>query len=99
MRYTAGASPERHLNVATLLGADVRAASPADAGEILASRLEALMRATCLPNGIGAVGFSSVDVAALEKSTSAQRRLLANAPLPVGPSELEALFEKALRYW
>ncbi len=99
VRYTAGASPERHLHAAALLGADVHTASPADAGELLAQRLEALMRATDLPNGIGAVGFENADIPALQTSTGAQRRLLANAPLPVGPDVLESLFERALRYW
>ena len=99
VRYTAAASPERHLRVAALLGAVVRTAAPAEAGDVLAHRLEALMRATGLPNGIGAVGFRSADVPALRASARAQQRLLANAPLPVGSTELETLSENALHYW
>jgi hydroxyacid-oxoacid transhydrogenase len=99
VRYTAQASPERHLHAASLLGADVRAASPADAGELLARRLEALMRATGMPNGIGGVGFGKADLGALRASALPQKRLLANAPLPIGAPELESLFEGAIDYW
>jgi alcohol dehydrogenase class IV len=99
VRYTAQASPERHLHAAALLGADVRTAAPEDAGALLARRIEALMRATGMPNGIGGVGFGKADLDALGASALPQQRLLANAPRPVGAHELELLFENALSYW
>jgi hydroxyacid-oxoacid transhydrogenase len=99
VRYTAQASPERHLRAASLLGADARTTSPHDAGELLALRIEALMRATGMPNGIGGVGFGEADLGALAASALPQQRLLANAPLPIGEHELETLFEHALDYW
>ena len=98
-RFTAAASPARHLEAAALLGADVRGAENAEAGDVLADRIESLMRATNMPNGIGALGFAESDLAALRDGAAAQRRLLANAPLPVGPEELERLFASAFRYW
>ena len=57
------------------------------------------MRATGMPNGIGGVGFGKADLRALRASTLPQQRLLANAPLPIGAPELEALFKGAIDYW
>ena len=99
VRFVASANPERHLRAARLLGADVDDAGNDDAGEILAQRIEALMRATGMPNGIGGVGFTRADIAALRDSAAPQKRLLANAPRPVEAAELETLFAEALSYW
>jgi hydroxyacid-oxoacid transhydrogenase len=99
VRFTAAADPKRHLNAASLLGADVRGAGLEDAGELLAGKIESLMRATNMPNGIGGVGFGEADLPALRDGAAAQRRLLANAPRPTGPAELERIFAEALRYW
>jgi hydroxyacid-oxoacid transhydrogenase len=98
-RFSARANPERHLEAAELLGADVRDATEADAGDVLARRIEELMRATGMPNGIGGVGFTRADIPSLRDGASPQKRLLANAPSPVGDAELEALFTSALSYW
>jgi alcohol dehydrogenase class IV len=98
-RYTAGANPERHLHAARLLGGDATASDLGEAGDALAERIEALMRATGMPNGVGGVGFERKDAAALSAGAAAQRRLLSNAPRPVGPAELEELFAGALAYW
>jgi len=99
VRYTAAGNPERHLRAAGLLGADVRGAALDEAGERLAQRIEALMRAAGMPNGVGGVGFTPGDVPALRDGASLQRRLLANAPREVGATELEPLFAQALHYW
>jgi len=98
-RFTAAASPARHLDAARLLGAEANGASPHEAGDGLAERIEALMRATAMPNGIGGVGFEKRDVTSLRAGALPQQRLLSNAPLPVGSEELERLFSDALRYW
>ncbi len=99
VRFTARAEPGRHLHAARLLGADVGDAAPSEAGEVLAERIEALMRAVAMPNGVGGVGFTAGDVGALRDGAAPQRRLLANAPLPVAEGELETLFASALPYW
>jgi alcohol dehydrogenase class IV len=98
-RYTASASPERHLHAAKLLGQAVSERDGGEAGEALATRIESLMRATAMPNGVGGVGFAAADIGPLAAGAAAQRRLLANAPRPVGPSELGELFADALAYW
>ncbi len=95
-RFTAAACPERHLEGASLLGADVRGAGPADAGEVLAAALERMMRATGIPHGLGAIGYVDDDVDALVRGTIVQKRLLDNAPVPVGEPELAALFRGAM---
>ena len=99
MRFGAAANPERHLAAAAMLGADTRDAAPSDGGEILATRIEVLMRATAMPNGLGGVGYTAADIPALRDSASPQKRLLANAPRPTDGPELETLFANALRYW
>ncbi|MGP6158315.1 MAG: hydroxyacid-oxoacid transhydrogenase [Vulcanimicrobiaceae bacterium] len=99
MRYTAAGNPERHLRAAALLGAETRDVALVDAGELLAQRIEELMRVTGMPNGVGGVGFTSGDVPALRDGAALQKRLLANAPRDVGPGELESLFAGALHYW
>ncbi|HET7786424.1 MAG TPA: hydroxyacid-oxoacid transhydrogenase [Myxococcales bacterium] len=98
-RFTAEACPDRHLEAAECLGADVRGATPRDAGEIVARTLESFMRATSVPNGLSAVGYGEGDVKSLTAGTIVQQRLLKNAPRETGEPELDALFRSALRYW
>jgi alcohol dehydrogenase class IV len=98
-RFTAEACPERHLDAAGWLGADTRDAAPADAGEIVARRLIALMQMTGIPNGVGGVGYGTADIGALAAGAWAQQRLVRNAPKVVGESHLAELFAAAMRYW
>jgi hydroxyacid-oxoacid transhydrogenase len=98
-RYTAAACPERHLQGAQWLGADARGAEGKDAGEVLATRLIALMRSTGIPNGIAGVGYGEGDVAALSEGAYAQQRLLTNSPRAVARDDLGRLFRGAMRYW
>ena len=98
-RYTAGVSPERHLEAAECLGADVRGAAPGDAGEVLATKLIQIMRAVGMPNGLGGVGYTEADVGALTEGAYPQQRLLQNAPREMTRPVLSELFRQALRYW
>ncbi len=98
-RLTAATSPGRHLEAASLLGADVRGAGEADAGEVLAGRIIELMRACSIPNGLRGVGYDEGDLAALVRGAHAQQRLLTNAPCEMSPAVLSALFGDAMRYW
>ncbi len=97
-RFTASACPERHLAAAAALGADVRGAGDGDAGEVLATHLLSLMRATGLPDGLSGVGYSAGDITSLVDRAILQKRLVDNAPRPTGRDELFALFEGALSY-
>lgn len=98
-RFTAQASPERHLRAAEALGADVSDASPDDAGEILAERVTHFIRAMGLPNGLGALGYTSEDIPALVEGTLPQHRVTKLSPRPVGEDELTALFEDSMTIW
>ena len=98
-RNTAVACPERHLEGAECLGADVRGAGNADAGEVVGARIVELMKPTGIPNGIGGVGYDRADIEALIKGTLPQQRLLKNAPMAVGAEQLHTMFEGALSYW
>jgi hydroxyacid-oxoacid transhydrogenase len=98
-RYTACACPDRHLHGAQCLGADVRDARDEDAGEILASRIIAMMQATQFPNGLNAVGYGMDDVTALADGAFPQRRVLSNSPREVDIDGLRALFAGAMSYW
>ena len=98
-RNTAGACPERHLDGADCLGADLRGAVEDDAGEVLGARIVALMKASGIPNGVGGVGYGADDIDTLIKGTLPQQRLLKNAPMEVGAEQLQTMFEGALSYW
>lgn len=98
-RSTACACPDRHLEGAKCLGADVRGAGEADAGEVLGARIVALMKASGIPNGVGGVGYGAGDIDALIAGTLPQQRLLQNAPMDVGEGQLRGMFEGAFRYW
>jgi alcohol dehydrogenase class IV len=96
-RWTAPACPERHLEAAACLGADVRGATNDDAAEILATTIERLMRDARVPVGLRAIGYGDADVPALVSGTIVQRRLLDNAPRAVDEAALDALFRGAIR--
>lgn len=98
-RFTASACPDRHLDAARTLGADVRDATPDDAGEVLANRVIDFMKATRFPGGLSSIGFSERDVDALVEGTWPQQRVIRNAPRPVTKDELRELFRGAMSYW
>jgi alcohol dehydrogenase class IV len=98
-RFTASASPRRHLEAASALGVDISGASPDDAGEILAQAFISLMRETGLPSGIAALGYAEANVPALAEGAFAQQRPLVMAPRSVSKVDLESIYRDALRYW
>jgi alcohol dehydrogenase class IV len=66
---------------------------------VLAARITELMRATNMPNGLAGLGYTSSDLEALTNGAFPQKRLLANAPLPVSRNDMLRLFADALSYW
>jgi hydroxyacid-oxoacid transhydrogenase len=98
-RYTACACPERHLEVAHWLGADMAGAENDDAGEVLSTRLEQLMKKARFPGGLAPIGYTVDDLDALTDGAMPQQRLLSNAPLAVDRAALKELFRSALSYW
>jgi hydroxyacid-oxoacid transhydrogenase len=98
-RFTASASPARHLEAAEALGANVSGASEADAGTILADRITWFMQRLQVPNGLRAIGYSSSDIPALVEGTLPQHRVTKLSPRPAGHDDLSALFEDAMIAW
>jgi len=98
-RWTAQASPERHLWAAELLGADIRDAVYEDAGEILAQAIIKIMKQTGMPNGLSAVGFTEADVEKLAEGTLPQHRVTKLSPRPAEKEDLMNLFRDAMKYW
>jgi hydroxyacid-oxoacid transhydrogenase len=98
-RFTGPACPERHLEAAGFMGADVSGAKPADAGKILADRLVMFMQRLKVPNGLAAVGYTRQDIPALVEGTLPQHRVIKLSPRPVGREELTRLFEESMVIW
>ncbi|WP_137146791.1 hydroxyacid-oxoacid transhydrogenase [Mycolicibacterium sp. CR10] len=98
-RFTAATSPERHIEAAGHLGADVRDVAADDAGPVLAETIVAMMRAVGMPNGLSAVGYAESDCAGLADGALPQQRLLHNGPIDSDKPLLAKIFHDAIRYW
>ncbi len=98
-RFTASASPARHLEAAEALGATVTGVHDADAGKVLADRITWFMERLRVPNGLRAIGYSSRDIPALVEGTLPQHRVTKLSPRPAGADELATLFEDAMVAW
>lgn len=98
-RWTAAANPERHLEAARLLGADIRGAAPQNAGDILAGALIELMRAVGMPNGLNAVGITDADLDGLVSGTLPQSRITQLSPRPATEHDYRAMFAASMTIW
>lgn len=98
-RFTAAACPERHLQAAEALGADVSKAKLQDAGRILADQVIQFMKHLSIPNGLGGIGYTKADIPKLVEGTLPQHRVIKLSPRPVGEEELTRIFEDAMVYW
>ncbi len=98
-RFTAAASPGRHLQAADALGADVSRAKQEDAGMILAGVVIDFMKRLEVPNGLSAIGYSLDDIPELVQGTLPQHRVIKLSPRPAGAEELAQIFEDTMEYW
>jgi len=98
-RFTGSGCPERHLQAAEALGADISRADPADAGKVLADRIIAFMQRLKVPNGLSGVGYTRDDIPMLVQGVLPQHRVTKLSPRPAGEQELHGLFEDAMAYW
>jgi hydroxyacid-oxoacid transhydrogenase len=98
-RYTSSANPDRHLQAAAALGANVANARRDDAGKILADRITWFMQRLNTPNGLKAIGYSSSDIPALVEGTIPQHRVTKLSPRPAAPEDLARLFEGSMQHW
>jgi hydroxyacid-oxoacid transhydrogenase len=98
-RFTAQASPDRHLEAAEALGADISRCRREDAGSILADRILWFMQRLKTPNGLRELGYTSQDVPALVAGTLPQHRVTKLSPRPADSEDLARLFENAMTAW
>jgi hydroxyacid-oxoacid transhydrogenase len=98
-RFTASANPERHLQAAAALGANVSGVKKEDAGKLLADRITWFMQQLKTPNGLKAVGYTSSDIPALVEGTLPQHRVTKLSPRPASPEDLARLFEDSMTAW
>ena len=98
-RFTGSSHPERHLEAAAALGADVSRCRKEDAGRVLADRITWYMQRLKTPNGLREVGYSSSDIPALVEGTLPQHRVTKLSPRPAGPDQLAKLFEDSMIAW
>jgi hydroxyacid-oxoacid transhydrogenase len=98
-RFTAPADPERHWQAAKLLGCDIATADEDEAGELLVAEIVRIMKATGMPNGLAAVGFTPDDVETLVQGTLPQHRVTKLSPRPAGEAELRQLFLDSMTCW
>jgi hydroxyacid-oxoacid transhydrogenase len=98
-RFTACARPERHLEAAAALGANVDRAHAQDAGEILVDRITWFMQRLNTPNGLREIGYTSSDIPALVEGTLPQHRVTKLSPRAAGPEDLSTMFEQSMNAW
>ena len=99
-RFTSVVNPERHLECAALLGADVsgKEATPEVAGGLLSEEILKLMERTHVPMGLAKMGFGHSDIGALVDGALPQQRVLKISPNPVAAEELGSIYEAAMAY-
>ena len=98
-RFTAAASPQRHLEAAAALGARIEGRRVEDAGDVLADRITWFMQRLRVPNGLSALGYGSADIPALVTGTLPQHRVTKLSPRPASAEDLARLFEGAMVAW
>ncbi|KAI8438237.1 hypothetical protein MSG28_010845 [Choristoneura fumiferana] len=95
-RFTAASDPDKHLEAAQLLGADITRVKQADAGRVLADTILKYMDIMKIENGLSGLGYSSKDIPNLVKGALPQERLLKIAPLPQTEEDLSKILEDSL---
>ncbi len=97
--FTYAALPERHDRAAELLGAVPAGSPPGTAREALPAFLAELIAECGGPSSLAEIGLGEDDVEALASAAHAQRRVLANSPLPVSEADLAAVLRASLTPW
>jgi len=96
-RFTSQACPDRHLAAAEALGYDIRNAKQSDAGRILSDVLAKLMYDVEVPDGIGALGYTSEDIPELVEGALPQHRLTKLSPRPASGDDLAQILSESIK--
>ena len=99
-KFTAASNPERHIQAAEALGADVSNAkyNGEYAGALLADCILGYMDALNVPLGLSSFGYGREHIPDLVKGTLPQQRVLKISPHSVEADDLADLFENSLKY-
>ncbi|KAJ8267912.1 hypothetical protein COCON_G00130840 [Conger conger] len=97
--FTATMCPERHLEAAQILGADVSRAKREDAGLLLADTLRQFLYDLEVDNGLAAIGYTKEDIPALVKGTLPQERVTKLSPRSHTEEDLTHLFEASMKLY
>ncbi|XP_036418279.1 hydroxyacid-oxoacid transhydrogenase, mitochondrial [Colossoma macropomum] len=97
--FTASMCPERHLEAAEILGADVRKVKRKDAGCVLADTLRNFLYDLEVEDGLSAIGYVKEDIPALVKGTIPQERVTKLAPRSHTEEDLTDLFAASMKLY
>ncbi|ELT90559.1 hypothetical protein CAPTEDRAFT_161201 [Capitella teleta] len=95
-QFTYSMCPERHLEAAQLLGADISGVKREDSGKVLSDTILEYMRDLDVDNGLAAIGYSSSDIPGLVQGTLPQERVTKLSPRQHAAEDLAKIFEDSL---
>ncbi|XP_062843597.1 hydroxyacid-oxoacid transhydrogenase, mitochondrial [Trichomycterus rosablanca] len=97
--FTASMCPERHLEAAEILGADVSKVKTKDAGSLLSDTLRDYLYDLEVEDGLSALGYSEEDIPSLVKGTIPQERVTKLSPRSHTEEDLTHLFSASMKLY